>query len=49
MYARHWIAETEPYLHCDLYLTLKAPITTATEDKFSDIYPNFQEIRYDIS
>ena len=31
-------------------LTLKAPITTAADDKFCDIFPNFfKEIRYDIS
>ena len=24
-------------------LTLKAPITTAADDKFSDIFPNFQQ------
>ena len=25
------------------YLTLKAPITTAADDKFSDILPNFRK------
>ena len=31
-------------------LTLKAPITTAAENKFCDIIPNFQKkIRYDVS
>ena len=25
------------------YLTLKAPITTAADDKFSDIFPNFRK------
>ena len=31
-------------------LILKAPITTAADDKFCDIFPNFQKnIRYDIS
>ena len=25
------------------YLTLKAPITTAADDKFCDIFPNFQK------
>ena len=25
-------------------LTLKAPITTSAEDKFCDIFPNFQKI-----
>ena len=26
-----------------LFLTVKAPITTAADDKFSDIFPNFQK------
>ena len=30
-------------------LTLKAPITTAADDKFCDIFPYFQKIRYGIS
>ena len=35
---------------CDWCLTLKAPITTAAEDKFFDIFLDFQKkIRYDIS
>ena len=41
------------YLQCLLlntWLTLKVPITTAAEDKFFDIFPNFwKKIRYDIS
>ena len=33
-----------------LPLTLKAPIISATDDKFSDIFPNFRKkLRYDIS
>ena len=32
-----------------LKLTLKTPITTAADDKFCDILPNFRKIRYDIS
>ena len=31
------------------YLTHKAPITTAAEDKFSDIFPYFGKKRHDIS
>ena len=35
---------------CIPILTLKSPITTAADDKFCDIYPNFQQkIRYDIT
>ena len=30
-------------------LTLKAPITTAADDQFCDIFPNFQINQYDIS
>ena len=31
-------------------LTLKAPITTATDDKFYNIFPNFHKnVRYDVS
>ena len=30
------------------FLTLYEPITTAAEDKFCDIFPNFRKIRYDI-
>ena len=30
-------------------LALKTPITSATEDNFRDIFPNFQKRRYDIS
>ena len=31
-------------------LTLKAPITTAADDKFFNIFPNFRKkIRYEIS
>ena len=30
------------------YLTLKAPITTAADDKFCDIFPNFRKVRYNI-
>ena len=30
------------FLQCD-QLTLKAPITTAADDKFCDIYPSFRK------
>ena len=40
----HWCR----WCHCTL--TLKAPITTAEDDKFCDIFHNFrQKIRYDIT
>ena len=35
--------------HCQVVLTLKAPITTAADDKFCDVFSNFQKkIRYDL-
>ena len=34
----------------EIMLTLKAPITTAADDKFCDIFTNFlQKIRYDVT
>ena len=32
-----------------LYLTFNAPITTAADYKFCDIFPIFEKIKYDIS
>ena len=38
------------FLLMPCFLTLKAPITTEADDKFCNIFPNFQiKIRYDMS
>ena len=43
----HWVSKDFPIY---LYLIQKAPITTAADNKFCDIFPNFQKkIGYDIS
>ena len=34
---------TEPHIDKSHDLTLKAPITTAADDKFCDIFPNFRK------
>ena len=31
------------YVNFHILLTLKAPITTAADDKFLDIFPNFRQ------
>ena len=37
-------AKTRPSLRCSLIqLTLKAPITTAADDKFCNTFPNFRQ------
>ena len=43
------IAENQCEKHKKSSLTLKAPITTAADDKFCNIFPSSEEIRYDIS